>query len=164
MANGVFNIAKGRVVELYNRVKSNDPANSALIVVLFTGTETDDNIQDADTLAALLATSLSEATFTNYARKTLTDSDLAALPSPDDSSNRYDIDLSDLVWVSAGGASNETLTRMAICYDSDATAGTDANIVPLTYYDVHDASASDIVTNGENLTIAFDAAGFFRAA
>ena len=33
MANIVFNIAKGRVVEYYNRVKSNDPANSALILV-----------------------------------------------------------------------------------------------------------------------------------
>ena len=33
MANIVFNIAKGRVVELYNRVENNDPANSALILV-----------------------------------------------------------------------------------------------------------------------------------
>ena len=28
MANIVFNIAKGRVIEYYNRVKSNDPTNS----------------------------------------------------------------------------------------------------------------------------------------
>lgn len=31
MANIVFNIAKGRVVELFNRVDTNDPANSAII-------------------------------------------------------------------------------------------------------------------------------------
>jgi hypothetical protein len=43
MANIVFNIAKGRVVELYNRVKSNDPANSAIILVPIetTGLESD---------------------------------------------------------------------------------------------------------------------------
>ena len=33
MADFVFNIAKGRVAELYNRVDSNDPANSAIIIV-----------------------------------------------------------------------------------------------------------------------------------
>jgi hypothetical protein len=30
VADFVFNIAKGRVAELYNRVDSNDPANSVL--------------------------------------------------------------------------------------------------------------------------------------
>lgn len=30
MADLVFNIAKGRVVELFNRVDANDPANSAI--------------------------------------------------------------------------------------------------------------------------------------
>ena len=33
MANIVFNIAKGRVIEFYNRVESNDPASSALILI-----------------------------------------------------------------------------------------------------------------------------------
>ncbi len=30
MADFVYNIAKGRMVEFYNRVKSNDPANPAV--------------------------------------------------------------------------------------------------------------------------------------
>ena len=34
MANQIFNIALGRVAELYNRVDTNDPANSVLIIVL----------------------------------------------------------------------------------------------------------------------------------
>ena len=34
MANIVFNIAKGRVVEYYNRVENNDPAVSAFILVV----------------------------------------------------------------------------------------------------------------------------------
>lgn len=33
MANIVFNIAKGRPVELYNRVKNSDPTNAAFILV-----------------------------------------------------------------------------------------------------------------------------------
>ena len=34
MADQIFNIAKGRVAELYNRVDSNDPTNSALIILI----------------------------------------------------------------------------------------------------------------------------------
>ena len=34
MADFVFNIAKGRVAEFYNRVDTNDPANSALVIVV----------------------------------------------------------------------------------------------------------------------------------
>ena len=33
MANIVFNIAKGRVAELYGRVEGNDPSTSALILI-----------------------------------------------------------------------------------------------------------------------------------
>ena len=55
MANIVFNIAKGRVAELYNRVKSNDPTNSAIILVPIetSGLESDATLIDVDTLAAL---------------------------------------------------------------------------------------------------------------
>jgi hypothetical protein len=42
MADFVFNIAKGRVTELANRVNLNDPANSAfLIAILSAGAATD---------------------------------------------------------------------------------------------------------------------------
>ena len=33
MANLVLNIGLGRVAELYNRVDTNDPANSAIVIV-----------------------------------------------------------------------------------------------------------------------------------
>ena len=56
MANIVFNIAKGRIVELYNRVKGNDPANAALILVPIetSGLESDATLVDKDDLAAVL--------------------------------------------------------------------------------------------------------------
>lgn len=159
MADGVFNIAKGRGVEYYNRVKSNDPANAAFIVVLATGAATDAVIEDYDDLAALLGDAgVTEAIFTNYARKVLTDAELAALPPPDDTNNRYDIDLPDQTWLSAGGAANDTLTRLFVCYDSDTTGGTDANIIPVAFYDF------PVTTDGSDLTAQFDAAGFLRAA
>ena len=50
MADGVFNIAKGRVRELYNRVKSNDPANSAFIVVLLKANVADATLIDTTTM------------------------------------------------------------------------------------------------------------------
>jgi len=59
MGQLAFNISKGRVVELHNRVDGNDPANSALILVVLAeaGLESDAVLQDYDTLSALLAAS-----------------------------------------------------------------------------------------------------------
>jgi len=155
----VFNIAKGRAVELYNNVKSNSPANSAFIVVLLktTGLDAEDTMNNFDDLAAVLAAN-DECDFTNYARKTLTDSDIAALPAPDDTNNRRDLDLPDLVYTSPGGASNNTVGAVLVCYDADTTGGADSAIVPIS---LHELSWT---TDGNNTTIAPDAAGFFRAS
>lgn len=132
MANIVFNIAKGRVVELYNRVKSNDPANSALVIVPIetAGLEADAVLVDADTLAAVLAGATNEQT--TMGRKTLTDADLAALPAPDDANDRYDVALPTVTWTAATG---NAISKLLVCYDNDTTAGTDANIIPLTLFD-----------------------------
>lgn len=159
MANGVFNISKGRVVEFYNRVEASDPTNAAFIVVLLQANEAEATLIDRDDLAALLAvTANTEATFTNYARKTLSDVELAALPAPDDVNDRYDIDIPDQTWTAAGNGANNTLTKFLVCYDSDTTGGTDANILPCTHHDFA------VTTDGSDLTAQIDAAGFFRAA
>jgi hypothetical protein len=145
--NGVFNIAKGRVGEFYNRVKSNDPANSALVLCLFTGAGTDATLRDLDTLAAIEADAgFAEVVHASYARKVLTDSDLAALPAPDDANDKYVLDLPNQIWLAlAGGAS---ITRLIVGYDPDTTAGTDANIIPLTFHDfVTTASGADVTAN-----------------
>lgn len=156
MADQVFNIALGRVVELYNRVDTNDPANSALIIVILAtaGIETDAVLKDKDDLAAVLAGTTNEVTNTNYARKTLTDADLVAF-APDDANDRTDLDIADQTWtaVAAGDGWNDLL----VCYDNDTGAGTDANIVPLTQHDF-------VVTpDGSDITAQIAAAGFFRA-
>ncbi len=159
MADQVFNIAKGRTVEFYNRIDSNDPANSAFILVLLKLSESDATLIDHDDLGAVLgAAGTTEADFTNYARKVLTDAELAALPAPDDTNNRYDLDLPDQTFTSAGGATNNSLVKALICYDADTTGGTDANIIPVAHYDFV------ATTDGSNLVLQWNAAGFFRAA
>jgi hypothetical protein len=157
MANQVFNIALGRVAELYNRVDLNDPANSALIIVVLAtaGIESDAVLKDKDTLADVVSGTTNEVTNTNYARKVLTDADISAF-APDDTNDRVDLDIPDQTWtgVAAGDGWNDLL----VCYDSDTTAGTDANIVPLTMHDFV------VVPDGSDITAQVAAAGFYRAS
>lgn len=159
MTDFVFNIAKGRVVEYYNRVKNNDPSASALVIVAIkaTGIESDGTLQDYDDLSALLAAANDEATNTGYARKVLTDADLAALPAPDDTNNRYDIDLPDQTW-SAVQTTGGAWAKLLVCYDGDTGAGNDSNIIPLT---AHDFS---VTPDGSDIIAQIAAAGFFRAS
>lgn len=152
MANITFNIAKGRVVELYNRVKSNDPANSAFLVIPIetTGLESDAVLIDKDDLAAVLAGATNEQT--TMGRKVLTDAELAALPAPDDANDRFDLQLPTVTWV---GATGNAISKMLVAYDADTTSGTDASIIPLTMFDyVATPSGTDIQVTG---------AAFYRA-
>lgn len=157
MGDFVFNIAKGRIAELVNRVDSNDPANSALIVVAINTTATDAVLKDLDTLAAVLANAnTAEVANTGYARKVLTDADVSAL-SPDDTNDRMDIDLADFNW---GAITDDDVdwTDILICYDPDTTGGTDSNIIPLTCHDY------EITIDGSSLVTEINAAGFYRAS
>lgn len=160
MADVVANIAKGRVVEYYNRVENNDPANSALVIVLLatTGLEADSVLIDADSLAAVVSGTTNEATNTGYARKVLTDSDLAALPAPDDTNNRYDIDIPDQTWTAVANDGTGAISKFVVCYDPDTTGGTDSNIIPLTFHDFA------ITPDGSDVVAQIAAAGFFRAS
>jgi len=146
MANFVFNIAKGRVVEFYNRAENNDPTNSAIILVPCSASDSEANAQDADTLTAALATAINEQTGGGWVRKTLESSQLASLPAPNDTDNRYDIQVPSVTWTTPAGG-NDT-TGLLICYDSDTTGGTDANIIPISHHDfVVTADGNDVVLN-----------------
>ena len=153
MANGCFNISRGRIAHYATLPATND----ALIVVLLksAGLEVDDVLNNYDDLAALLAATNDECAFTNYARKVIT---TGVTVTVDDTNNRVDVDMADLTWTSAGGAVNESVGKLLVCYDADTTTGTDANIIPLTYHDF------SVTTDGSNLTAQIDTAGFYRAA
>lgn len=145
MANIVFNIAKGRVVEYYNRVKSNDPATSGLKLVPIetTGLEADATLVDKDTVADLIAGTTNRQT--TMADKSLTDSDLAALPAPDDANDRYDISLPTVTWAAATG---NPISKICVAYFPDV-AGADTTGVPLTLFDaVVTPDGSDIQLTG----------------
>ena len=145
MADGVFNIAKGRVVE-----KIADSAAN-LEVVLLKVNETEADLVDHDDMAALLAASNTEADFDNYARKT----GITGTVTVDDTNNRVDCDIPDQTWTSAGGSTDNTLTKAIICYRESAG---DANLVPLTH---HDFTST---TDGSTLTLQIGANGFYRAS
>lgn len=156
MANLVLNVAAGRVAELYNRVDTNDPTNSALIMLVLatSGIEADAVLKDFDTVTALLAGTTNEVTNSGYARKVLTDADIVAF-GPDDTNDRVDLDIPDQTWtgVAAGNGWND----IVIAYDNDTTAGTDANIIPLTLHDFV------VVPDGSDITAQIAATGFYRA-
>jgi len=144
MANIVFNIAKGRVGEYFNRVKSNDPANSAIILVPLSATDTEANLQDLDDLASVIAAAPNEAG-ASWGRKTLTDADLAAI-APDDVNNRFPAPLPQVTWTAPVAGQNTV--GLLVCYDGDTTAGTDANIIPLVHCDFAvTADGNDVVLN-----------------
>lgn len=155
MANFTFNIAKGRVVELYRRVDIGDPANCAIVVVALQAGSTDDALKDCDTLAAVTALT-AEVTNTGYSRKVLTGADLDVFTTGlDDTNNWLDLDIPDQTWSAVAAGAN--WARIVICYDADTTSGTDSDIVPLTCHDF------TITPDGSNITAQIDAEGFFRA-
>lgn len=157
MADFVYNIAKGRVAELYNRVDLNDPANSALVIAVLatSGIETDAVLRDKDTFANVVSGTTNEVTNTNYARKVLTDADIVAM-APDNVNDRMDIDIPDQTFT--GIAAGDGWGDVVINYDNDTTGGTDANLVPLTQHDF------PMTPDGSDITIQVNSAGFFRAA
>lgn len=159
MADFVFNIAKGRVAELYNRVDSNDPTNAALLVVLVasSGVESDATLKDKDDLSALVSGATDLATNTGSTRKTLTDSDIVAFAA-DDTNDRVDLDIPDQTWTAVANDGTGAISDIVIGYDSDTTAGTDANVVPLTFHDF------SVTPDGSDITAQVASAGFFRAS
>jgi hypothetical protein len=60
------------------------------------------------------------------------------------------------VYTNAGGATNNSVGKLIIAYDGDTGAGTDANLIPLTYHDMV------FTTDGTTQTITV--ANFFRAS
>lgn len=155
MADFVYNVAKGRVVELFNRVDSNDPANSALILIpVDVAAVTDATIKDFDTFSAITGGGVTERSTGGWGRKTLTDADIT-MPAPDDTNDRYDIDIPDQTWT---GVSAGAVTDLILCYDNDTTGGTDANLIPLCQFDFA------ITPDGSDVTAVINAAGFFRAS
>lgn len=152
MSDFVFNIAKGKI-KFYGELSG---TNDALIAVLLksAGLVADSVLIDIDDLATILSGASDEADFTNYARQTLTNVTVTV----DDTNDRLDIDCDDISIASAGGASNNTLGKLIICYDPDTTSGTDSTLVPVSAHDI------TTTTDGSSITYTIPSLGFARAA
>lgn len=150
-----FDYALGREVELYNRVDSDDPTNSALLMVVLaaTGLESDATLRTYQTLSALLAASNNEVTNANYARKTLTQADLSAF-SPNTTTHKTTLSLPLQTFTAI--AAGDSWSKVLICYDSDTTGGTDANVLPVVAGDLRVSNAV-IVPNGSNIIVDYSA-------
>lgn len=159
MANLVFNVSLGRMAELYNRVDSNDPAASALIVLLLAaaGIEADSVLRDSTALDDVLGGTTNEATNTGYARKVLTDADIVAFAA-DHVNDRVDLDIPDQTWTGVANDGTGAIGDLIVAYDGDTAAGTDANIVPGTLHDFA------VTPDGSDVTAQIAAAGFYRAS
>lgn len=104
-------------------------------------------VADFNTVADLLVTAgATEATFTNYARFSLTRTNA----TEDDTNDRVNLDAGDWVIAAAGGATNNTLAGV---FFYDAT--TDTNDTTRLLISV-DWFASTITTNGGSLTYAIN--------
>lgn len=157
MADFVFNRAKGRVTEWCERINANDPANSVLSIMVLsqTGIETDAVLRDKDDFAAVVSGTTDEVTNAGYARKIL-DQTGGIVVTYDDTNDRVDVDFPDQTWTAVAAGSN--WSDLVVGYDSDSTAGTDANILPATQHDFL------VTADGSDITAQVAAAGFFRAS
>jgi len=73
----------------------------------------------------------------------------------DDTNNRVDVDIiNDQNWTPTATA----VTDLLLAYDNDNTAGTDANLIPLLWFDFA------ITPDGSQVVAQFNAAGVFRAS
>jgi hypothetical protein len=144
VADFVFNIAKGAAAE-----KARDDATKFGFLLIKTA-ESDALMKDRATVATVVANS-TEATFTNYARKT----GVTATLTVDTANDRVDLDIPDQTWTTAGGASNDTLAKLVIFYEE---AAADATRVPISAHDFV------VTTDGSDLTAQIATAGFFRAS
>lgn len=124
MADFTFNIVKGKV-----RYYAELPAvNDAIVVIPIeaASVESDATIRDYDTVAAILAAATNEQT--TAGRKTLTNVTVTV----DDTNDRVAIDADDVTWTAMTG---NAISDLLIAYDPDTTAGTDADLIPLTWHD-----------------------------
>lgn len=132
-------------------------ANDAFILVVLQAVEADDTLNNYDELSTLIAAAgNTEATSTNYARKSLTS---GITFSVDDTANTAKITIDDQTYTAVDQAAAEVWVKLLVCYDGDTTAGTDANIVVLTHHDF------SVTPSGGNVVADFDGTnGFWGSA
>lgn len=130
MANLVFNVAKGRFIH-YAALAEQQAGNEALLLVVLGAANlpNDDTLQDYATLAAVLGGAASEVSFTGYNRPVLAN----VTVSVDNTGNKAGFTADPITIINTDPA--VAAGKALVCFDPDTTAGTDADIIPLAFYD-----------------------------
>jgi hypothetical protein len=152
--NLAFDVALGREVEFWNRVNDSDPTNAVFVILVLAnaGLESDATLRTYSTVSDLLAGASNEVTNTGYARITLTDASIGAY-TVDTTNHTITLPLSDQTW--ATPAAGDLWRKGVIAYDSDSTAGTDANLIPVAMWDVLNSQGNAVTPNGSAITMSF---------
>jgi len=146
MSDGVFNISKGAFVE-----KIRD-ATTDVLVLLLKLNEAEATLIDRTTVALMLAEGgTTEADFTNYAREyNLSGASITV----DNTNDRVDVDIDDITWSSAGGATNNDIKKLILAFEESAA---DSGRIPMTHHDFV------TTTDGNDIVAQINSAGFGRA-
>lgn len=136
MGNIVHNIAKGHPAEYVARVNANDPTNSVFLMRFLanSGLEADSVLIDKDDWSALVSGTTDFATNTGAVTKTF-DQTGGLTRTVDDTNDRVALDAPDTTWTAVANDGTGAIGALVIGYDSDSTAGTDANVVPVSKHD-----------------------------
>lgn len=145
----VPNVAKGKVAYYAGLPGTNDAI--VAVPLLAANIAADAVLEDADSLAAILAGSSDENTA--MGRKTLTGVTVIV----DDTANQVRVDSDDPSWTGAemtGGP----VARLVYCYDPDTTTGTDADLIPLAVLEC------TVTPDGNAYTYVHASGGWYTAS
>ncbi len=123
-----------------------------LVLLQSSGYQGDATVRNYTSLSAILATANLEATFTNYVRKVITS---GITITPDTTNHKNTVSIANPTWTAAGGALNNTLAKLLVCYQP--TSGTaDSGVIPLFNCDVSaTTTGSDYnVTDASGIAVA----------
>jgi hypothetical protein len=124
--------------------------DSIMVVLLQnTGLAADATLVNYQSLGALLAGTSQEATFDNYVRKNLTSSSILVSHNTGSSPTNVSVTFALQIWNSAGGAVNNTISKVALVYQPTSdTADTGCLVLATMDYSGTTTGGSFQVTLG----------------
>ena len=152
MADFVFNISLGRVVQYALNVDTNTPAASIFRMHAWVTSATDDLMNNSNTVTELEAVAgVTEAT--PYTNQIMTDTDITV--TVNDTTNLVDVNSVDVTFTAV--AAQTAWDTVTIAYN-DAGDDIDTNSLLQTSH------LFDVTPNGGDITAQFAVAGWFRAS
>ncbi len=93
----------------------------------------------------MLGGTSNEQTSGNWARKTLTDSDIVASVL-NDTNNRRDLAIPQVQWTGPAPTTGNDAVALLIAYDPDTTGGSDSDLIPISSHTFNVTANNNTVT------------------